>query len=346
MNDEDFRKFTTVFVLLALVVLSFFLLKPLLISIILGIILAFIFLPLYNLTFKIFKSRNFSALLMCILLIVIIVLPFWYLTPIVINQSVKFYMASQQMDLISTFKNIFPAFFQSEQFSAEIGSALQSFITKTTNSLMNSFSKFILNFPNILLQLLVVFFTFFFVLKDSQGLIDYIKSLLPFSKEVEKKLFTSTKNITMSILYGQVVTGIFQGLIAGLGFFIFKVPNALLFTVLVTLAGILPLIGTALVWVPIAIYFLIAGNTFSAIGIIIFGLISTIIENLLKPIWVSRLTKVNSSIILIGMIGGLFLFGIMGIILGPLILAYLLIVLEIYRNKKVPGIFIEEPKKD
>lgn len=346
MDDDIFRKFTTIFVLIGLLTLSFFLLRPFLMSIIIGVLLAFLFLPLYKFILRFIKSRNFSSFLVCVLLISIIVIPLWYLAPIAIEQSIKFYMASQQLDLITTFKTIFPSFFQSEQFSAEIGSALQSFITKTTNSLMNSFSNFILNFPNILLQLLVVFFTFFFVLKDSQGLIDYIKSLLPFSKEVEKKLFTSTKNITMSILYGQVVTGIFQGLIAGLGFFIFKVPNALLFTVLVTLAGILPLIGTALVWVPITIYFLIAGNTFSAIGIMIFGLISTIIENLLKPIWVSRLTKVNSSIILIGMIGGLFLFGIIGIILGPLILAYLLIVLEVYRNKKIPGIFIEEPKKD
>jgi predicted PurR-regulated permease PerM len=346
MNDEDFRKFTTVFVLLGLVVLSFFLLKPLLISIILGTILAFIFLPLYNLTVKLVKSRNFAAFLMCILLMVIIVIPLWYLAPIAINQSIKFYMASQQMDLVTTFKTIFPSFFQSEAFSAEIGAAIQSFITKTTNSLMNSLSNVILNFTTIFLQFLVAFFTFFFVLKDSRGLIDYVKSLLPFPKEIERKLFTSTKSITMSILYGQVIIGIFQGLIAGLGFFIFKVPNALLLTVLAAIAGILPIIGTAIIWVPVAIYFLIAGNTFSAIGIIIFGLISTIVESFLRPLWVARATKVNSSVLLIGMIGGMFMFGILGLILGPLILSYLLIVLEVYRNKKIPGIFIEEPKKD
>jgi predicted PurR-regulated permease PerM len=345
MEEDYFRKVTTTIILIALLVLSFFLLKPLLISIILGIILAFIFLPLYKLTLRLFKSKNFSAFLVCILLIVIVVLPIWYLTPIVINQSIKFYMASQQIDLINTFKTMFPSFFQSEQFSAEIGSALQSFVTKSTNSMMNSFSKLILNFPTLFLQLLVVFFTFFFVLRDSDALVSYIQSLLPFSKEVEKKLFYSSRNITISILYGQVVIGIVQGIVAGIGFFVFKVPNALLLTVLAALAGIFPIIGTAIVWIPVAIYFIIAGNTFSAIGIVIFGLISSIIETLLKPIYVARMTKVNSSILLIGMIGGLFMFGILGLILGPLILSYLLIILEIYRNKKLPGIFIEEPKK-
>ena len=69
-------------------------------------------------------------------------------------------------------------------------------------------------------------------------------------------------------------------------------------------------------------------------------------ENFYKPIFISRRTKLNSSIILIGMIGGLFLFGILGIILGPLILAYLLIILEIYRNKKLPDVFIQQPEKE
>jgi predicted PurR-regulated permease PerM len=282
---------------------------------------------------------------MCLLLLVVIILPIWYLAPIAIDQSIKFYLSSQQMDLITPFKTIFPSLFQTETFSAEIGSAIQSFITKSTNSLMNSFSNFILNFPRIFLQLLVVFFTFFFVLKDNDKMVSYIKSLLPFSKDMINKLFHSSRSITLSILYGQVVVGIIQGTITGIGFFLFDVPNALLLTVLAAIAGIFPIIGTAIVWIPVAIYFFLAGNTFSAFGIIIFGLISTVLENFIKPVFVSKRTKVNTSIILIGMIGGLFMFGILGIILGPLILAYLLIVLELFRDKRIPGVFIEPEKE-
>ncbi len=336
----------TAIIFVVLLVLSFLLLRPLLLSIIIGIILAFIFLPLYHNLNKVFKAKNLSALLMCALLLIVIILPIWYLAPVAIDQSIRFYLSSQQMDLITPFKTVFPSLFQTETFSAEIGSAIQSFVTKSTNSLMNSFSNFILNFPRIFLQLLVVFFTFFFVLKDNDKMILYIKSLLPFPKEVTKKLFHSSKNITMSILYGQVVVGVIQGLITGTGFFLFKVPNALLLTVLAAVAGIFPIIGTAIIWIPVAIYFFLAGNTFSAFGIIIFGLISTVLENFIKPAFVSKRTKVNTSIILIGMIGGLFMFGILGIILGPLILAYLLIILEIFRDKKLPGLFIEEPEAE
>jgi predicted PurR-regulated permease PerM len=273
------------------------------------------------------------------------VVPLWYLAPIMINQSIKFYLSSQQIDFVTPFQKICPSLFQSETFSNEIGSAIRSFVTKTTNSMMNSFSNIISNFPIIFLQLIVTFFTFYFVLRDRDELISYIQSLIPFSKEVEKKLFKSTKDITLSVLYGQIIIGIVQGLVAGIGFYIFKVPNALLLTALAALAGIFPIIGTAIIWLPVAIYLLIGGNTLAAMGVTIFGVISSIIENFIKPVFISRRTHMNSSIILIGMIGGLFLFGILGVILGPLILAYLLIILELYRDKKLPGAFIEAPSE-
>jgi len=252
-------------------------------------------------------------------------------------------MASQQMDFVTPFKNIFPSLFASEEFSMEFGSILHSFVTKIANKLMNSLSTLLLNFPTILLQSLVVFFTLFFTLRDQKELVAYIKSLLPFTKEVEIKLFELSKNITSSVIYGQIVIGVLQGLILGAGLFIFKVPNALMLTLLSCLAGVLPVIGVGIIWVPVAIYLLLVGNTFTALGVIIFGVFASTMDNLLRPIIVSKKTQMPSSLILIGMIGGFFLFGVLGLILGPLILAYLLIILEIYRNKKIPSILLKQP---
>ena len=345
MDDVYFRKVTTTAILAFLIVLSFFLLRPILLSIIFGIILAVVFIPVYDKIYKITKLKNVSAALICILLLLLIILPIWFLTPILINQSFKVYLATQQMDFVTPLRNFFPSLFASEEFSAEVGSILYSFVTNVANSLVNSLANIILNFPVIFLQLLVVFFTFFFVLRDKKQLVEYIQSLLPFSKKIEKKLFTSTKGITISVIYGQVIIGIIQGLLIGLGFFIFKVPNALLLTVLATLAGIFPIIGTTIIWLPVVIYLFIAGNALPAIGITIFGVISSSIDNFLRPMIVSRKTKLHSSIILVGMIGGIFFLGILGLIIGPLILAYLLIILEIYRNRKGSGIFIKHPKK-
>lgn len=345
MDDKYFRKITTTVILFILIVLSFLLLRPILLSIILGIILAVVLTPVYNRLYKIIKSKNISAALICILLLLLIILPIWFLTPILINQSFKVYLSTQQLDFVTPLQNIFPSLFASEEFSAEVGSILYSFVTKITNSLVNSFANIILNFPVIFLQLLVVFFTFFFILRDKEQLVEYIQSLLPFPKNIEKKLFESTRAITISVIYGQVIIGIAQGLLVGVGFFIFRVPNALLLTLLATIAGIFPIIGTAIIWLPVVIYLFIAGNTIPAIGVTLFGIISSSIDNFLRPMIVAKRAKLHSSVILVGMIGGLFFIGILGLILGPLILAYLLIILEIYRNRNESRISIKHPKR-
>lgn len=334
MDESYFRKIVIILLIIMLLVLSFFLLRPILLSIILGFILVFIFSPVNDWFNKFIKSKTLCVTISTILLFLIIFVPLWFLTPLIIDETVKFYLSFQKMNLIENLKNIFPTLFSSEPFSSDITMALQSFMTQTTNSLVNALAQIFLNFPTLLLQFLVIIFTFFFTLRDKEKFISYVKGLMPFTKDVEEKLFDSTKGITASVLYGQIIIGVIQGLIAGFGFIIFKVPNALFFTLLATLAGILPIIGPFIIWVPIAIYLFATGNTLPAIGIVIFGGASSIIDNFLRPIIVSKRTSLPTPIILIGMIGGLFLFGILGLILGPLILAYLLIVLEIYRNKK------------
>ena len=345
LDNIHTKKIMAMILLISLIVLSFFLIRPVLLSIIIAFILAFIFTPVYDFLYKYTKSKNLSAALIVFFLILLIILPIWFLTSILIEQAFGIFQASQQIDFVTPLKSIFPSLFASEQFSAEIGSILSSFTSRVANSIVNSLAQIILNFPTIALQLVVVFFTFFFVLRDKDKVVDYVKSLLPFSKEVEKKIFEYSKGITSSVLYGQVIIGILQGIIAGLGFFIFGVPNALFLTSMAMMAGIFPIIGTTIIWLPVAIYLFIGGNTVSAVGVVLFGLISSTIDNFLRPMIVARRTKIHSSILLISMIGGLFLFGILGFILGPLVISYLLIMLEIYRNRRTPEVFIQEIEK-
>ncbi len=342
MDENYFNKIMTAIILVTLVALSFFLLKPVLLFIILGIILAFIFNPIYTWIYKKTKMKNLSVILVSFFLIFLIITPIWLFTPIIVDQSIKIYFATQKMNFVTPLEDFFPSLFASKEFSNQVGSTIYSFVNKTINSIMVSFSNIIINFPTIFLQLIVTFFTFFFVLRDQDKFIDYIKSLLPFSKEVEKRIFTQTKEITMSVLYGQVVIGMLQGLVAGLGFFIFKVPNALFLTIFACLAGIFPIIGTAIIWLPVVIYLLINSYNISALGVAVFGILASTIDNILKPILVAKKTSMPASITLISMIGGFFLFGVLGFIIGPLIIAYLLIILEIYRNKRVPGILTKE----
>ena len=334
MEEEYQKRILSNIILILVIVAAFFVIKPILMAIIFGLILAFIFSPVYNWFFKITKLKTLSALLLCFFLIILVAVPFWFLTPLFLEQGFEIYLASQKTDFVTPLQTIFSSLFPSEELSKEVGSIIYSFVTNTINSFLKYLSNILLNFPILCLQALVVFFTLFFVIRDKKEFIDYIKSLLPFSKDIEDKLFEYTRGITASVLYGQILVGILQGVIAGIGFFIFGVPNALFFTFLAILAGVFPILGPFIVWVPIFIYLLINNLTSPALGVFLFGMVSSTIDNFLRPLIISKKTGAHSSIVAIGMIGGVLVFGVLGVVLGPLILIYLLVLLELYRKKK------------
>ena len=279
MESNYLKKVSSLAILILLIVLSFLLLRPILLSIIFGILLAFIFSPVYNKLYFWTGMKNFSAFIMCFILIVLVLVPFWFITPILIDQSIKIYLTTQQMDFITPLQTAFPSIFSSPEFSAQIGAVIYSFVNNIGNSFVNAISNLIVNFPTLFLQTIVVFFIFFFVLRDKRGLMNYLESISPFSKHVENELLKSSKGITISVLYGQVVVGVAQGIIAGIGFFLFGVSNAALLSILSIIAGIFPIIGTTIIWVPVAIYLLIAGNTFAAVGVTLFGILASSTDN-------------------------------------------------------------------
>ncbi len=346
VNEYASKQILSGIIILFLIILSIFILKPIAISIIIAALLAFTFAPVYDWLYKRTKAKNLSAILIVLFLIVIIILPIWFLTPILINQAIEIFQLTHKIDFTGIIQSIFPSLFSSERFTIEIGSIFSTFTTKIAGNAVDYFTQLILNFPVVMLHLLIVFFTFFFLLREKEPVIAYVKSLLPFSKEIEEKIFKYSAGITSSLIYGQIIIGIIQGVVLGIGLFIFRIPNALFLTLLSILAGILPIVGTSIIWIPLVIYLFVTGSpTIVSIGILVFGSISSTVDNFLRPMIVSRKTKIHSAILLISMIGGLFFFGILGLILGPLIISYLLIFLEIYRGKSKPAIILSEDSK-
>jgi predicted PurR-regulated permease PerM len=335
MVEESSKKIAIIIVIGLLAVLSFFILKSFIVSIISGLLLAFIFSPLYEKIHKFTKIRyrGLTAFLFCVFFLLIIILILWFATPILLKESFKLYDSSKNIDFVTPLKKIFPSIFESEKFSTEVGNVLYSFVLKITNSISLAFTDIILNFPSILLNLFIIFFTFFYTLKDKEIFVQNIKDLFPFSKDIEKKFFDSTRDITFSIIYGQFIIGTIQGIILSIGIFLFKAPNPLLLSLLAVLVGIMPIIGPSLVGIPLAIYFLINQNTVSALGILTFTGIASISDNLIRPYFVAKKTKIYPPLILFGMLGGYSFLGLIGLIIGPLILYYLIILLEIYKNK-------------
>lgn len=335
LDKEHFKDLLNYVLVIGLFILAFLVIKPVIYSIIYGVLLAFILYPVYKYTLKKIKNENMSALIVCLGLLIALLVLLTVILSSLLNQVLNLYISLQKIDLVTAVTNSLPEFIASSEISANLVDSLNSSISKLLARLASSLGDFVLNLPSLMLQILVVFIILFFGLRDGEKAYEYFKSLSPLKKEVQDKFFTHFKDITYSVLVGQIVVGIVQGIIAGIGYFVFGVPNALLLTLLTIVIGIIPVIGPWLVWIPIDIYLFVVGRTGAGIGLLIYGLfLINWIDTIIRPIIVSRRTQINSAIVLIGMIGGLFVFGVIGLIIGPLILAYVILVFELYRKQK------------
>lgn len=333
--DKKSKKIVVIISIVLLLLFSVLIIWPIALSVISGLILAYIFYPVYKFVLKIVREKNISALIIVLLAIFIIFIPLWFLFPVVSKQVFDAYIYTQNIDFSALFKIILP-----ETMSKDTTTAITNFISNIVTSLFSKFSETLLNIPNLLLQAAVILFVFFFAMRDAEKLEEYVKSISPFSYEIERDISKQFKDITSSVIYGHIVLGAIQGILTGVGLYIFGIPNALLFTIIAILAAIIPILGAWLVWIPAAIYLLIQGNTTAGIGLILYGaILVSWIDNIILPYIVSRKTNISSAVVLAGMIGGLYIFGIIGLILGPLILSYFIILLDAYKDKKLGKFF-------
>jgi predicted PurR-regulated permease PerM len=270
--------------------------------------------------------------------VIAIAVPLWFLTPTLIRQAFDTYTFLQKTNFADFFSK-FPTIFTPE-VSGVAAANVQSFIGKTFTSFLNYFSDFLVNFPNLLLQFAVFIFVFFFATRDSEKLTDYFSKLSPFSASTEVKIMSEFRGITNAIVYGQILIGILQGLLIGIGLFIIGVPRASLLTFIAVIVSIIPMLGSWIVWLPVGIFLLASGQTSSGTFLLIYGLlfVSTI-DNILRPLFLSKRSHLNIVLSVIGTVGGLYYFGIVGLILGPLILAYILIIFDLYRQGKLSELF-------
>lgn len=341
LNDRNIKRISVLVLLLLLAVLVFILVRPILLSIIGGLILAYAFFPIYKVVLRRVRARNAAAAIVSFFVVLLILVPVYFLTPFMINQVFEVYQSSQTLDMQKFIRTLFPS--SHESFIIQLTATLDSLVGRISAGVLSSLVSFLLEIPTILFHLVIVAFVFFYALRDSDKLFEFVSPLSPLNKVQEKKLVQQFKDITNSLVYGQVLVGCVQGLIAGLGFFIFGIPHALILTALAVVLGIIPILGPFFIWVPIAIYLFVQGNTFVATLFLLYNLILVSnIDNVLRLYLISRKTSLSQVIILIGMVGGLFIFGILGLIIGPLLLAYFITFLNAYRENTLSGLFKEE----
>lgn len=210
-------------------------------------------------------------------------------------------------------------------------SFIVSLLPKIGQAVMGGISSFAVN-------LFVLVFVLYFMLIGGTKMEAYIDDILPFNEKNTREVTHEINMIVRSNAIGIPLLAVIQGGVAMLGYWIFDAPNILFSGFLTGFASIIPMAGTALVWIPIAVYMALIGNWFQAIGLVIFGsLVISQLDNLIRFVIQKKMADIHPLITVFGVVIGLSLFGFMGVIFGPLLLSLFFLFVNMFKKGYLDG---------
>jgi predicted PurR-regulated permease PerM len=202
---------------------------------------------------------------------------------------------------------------------------VQSWLTDGVQSLLKSAASasgtFALGVLGSLVGFFMTIFLLFFLLRDGRMMLERLARLVPMETDRRKELLSYLANVTLAVVFGSVATALIQGVLAGVGFAIVGLPSPVVFAVLATIAAFLPA-GSALVLVPAVLYLMISGRWGAAIFLAVWSAAVGVADNFLRPFLTSQRAEVSTLAVFVGAIGGASAFGILGLVIGPVLLGF------------------------
>jgi predicted PurR-regulated permease PerM len=308
-----------------------------------GVVFAIVFAPVQRRLSRAFgRRRSLAALTTIALIIFIVILPLTLIGASLVEQAVGIYerMRTGELNFGRYLQQVFdalPAWATGllDRFGitnlAEVWERLSAGLMKGGQFIAGQAVAIGQNTFEFLVNMFVMLYLLFFLLRDGDELARRIKDAVPLRPEQEQALFKKFTVVIRATIKGNVVVALLQGGLGGLIFWFLGINAALFWAVLMAILSLLPAVGTALVWGPVSVYFLATGSVWQGIVLIAYGvLVIGLVDNVVRPILVGKDTKMPDYIVLISTLGGIALFGINGFIIGPVIAALFMVAWSIF----------------
>jgi predicted PurR-regulated permease PerM len=314
-------------------------LKPLL----LGAMLAGLCRPLYSWVKRLVGGRrSLAATLTLIILFILVAGPVSAFVGVVVAQAIhvsdqaipwvqQHFGAASTLNVHDWLVQRFPALAPYVPEQTQILESLGRVAKGAGSFLVVGATQLTAGTAGFLLDLFVMLYAMFFFFRDGPKIIEKIFYYMPLTSKDEGLLLERLTSVTRATIKGTLVIGIIQGTLAGLGFWAAGIDGAAFWGTIMTVLSVVPGIGAALIWVPAVIYLFITGQTLTAVLLLAWcATVVGTIDNILRPALVGKDAKMPDLLILIGTLGGLFLFGPIGFIVGPIVCGLFLTVWDIY----------------
>ena len=340
MNKEAINKWVLLLLVFFISALFLSMISQFLMAIFLAGIFSALSYPLYRRFEKWFKGRRSLASITTLLIIVFVVLlPLGGLLGITTGQAIKVGEAVKpwverqlaEPDAISGALKSLPFYDRIIPYRSLILKKAGEMVGGISGFLINRLSSVTLGTVNFLFMLFIMLYTMFFFLMDGDKLIDKILYYLPLEDHDERRILNKFTSVTRATLKGTAVIGLLQGVLAGSAFAVVGIDSAVFWGAIMAVLSFIPGIGSALVWGPAVIILAATGHLAKAVGLGLFcAVVVGSIDNFLRPILVGRDTQMHELMILFGTLGGIIMFGVVGVIIGPIIAALFVTVWDIY----------------
>jgi len=332
--------------------------QPYIHAIILAIILSIVFIPIHRKVEHGLRGRKtLAAIVSCALLTFVVVFPVMLLLIALIQQGVssineiydwvaagKYEKLLDSPILISGLeiwdqfveylKKFFPQmkldFLSVDADLIQPEKNLLSMSTYTAQFLLNQGTFLLGNLTAIIGKFFLMIFTFFFLVRDYDDIVDQIFHLIPLSTTQENRIINRVREVSRSAILGTLVTAIAQGTVGGITFWLAGLPG-LFWGTIMSFASLVPLFGTALIWVPASLYLLLSGRWMASLFVTFSCIIFVgMIDNFVRPLFMQGSSDMSTLLIFFSILGGIQYFGLIGLLYGPIIFGLTLVLLYIY----------------
>ena len=325
----------TFLLLLFAVTLAFaWILWPFYATVFWAIVFAIVFTPLYRrLCGWMAQRRTLAALTTLIAIIVIVILPAAVITVLLLQEGFSVYerIQSGELDFGRYFQQVLDALPRwvtglMDRFELKTLADVRDRLSAALMKGVQFVASHVVSVGQLTFDFVVGFFIMlyllFFLLRDGAEITRRVRAAIPLQEELERELFDKFVTVIRATIKGNIVVAILQGALGGLIFWFLGIRSPVFWAVLMAFLSLLPAIGTALVWLPVAIYFLVAGEIWQGLLLIAYGvLVIGMVDNVVRPILVGKDTQMPDYLVLISTLGGMAIFGLNGFVIGPVIAA-------------------------
>jgi len=341
MNNTDTQKYFFLALFAIILVLAVAIVWPFITTILTSLVMAYVLFPVYQWLLKKTKRKNLSAMIVSLIIIMIVIVAVAFILFSVSKEARIGYIIIKQKIAASSVIQECTGFvckvinsLKEVARNPEAKFYIENSLNKISSSFAESSFSFIFSLPSRILEILLTFFFTFFLLRDGKEVVKKIEKNIPLRDKYKSDITNQVHEVLHGVIFGFFIIAIIEGIIAAITFKLFGVASPMLWGMAIAFLAFIPFVGGAVVWIPAMIIQFNNGSVGFGIGILFGGLIITYIDMFIKPKVIGEKSAVHPAIILIGLLGGLKLIGLIGIVLGPIILALFITLVKTFAKKR------------